>query len=84
VVADNCSGATEDLSLLHGAEVVTTAGNTARKAGALNQALRQILPGLRDEDLVLPGYRRLAGPPGGQSRARHRARPVGRAPGPLR
>ena len=53
VVADNCSDATEDLGLLHGAEVVTTAGNTARKAGALNQALRRVLPGLRDEDFVL-------------------------------
>jgi cellulose synthase/poly-beta-1,6-N-acetylglucosamine synthase-like glycosyltransferase len=53
VVADNCSDATEDVSLLHGAEVVTTAGNTARKAGALNQALRRILPGLGPEDFVL-------------------------------
>jgi poly-beta-1,6-N-acetyl-D-glucosamine synthase len=53
VVADNCSDATEDLSLLHGAEVVTTAGNTARKAGALNQALRRVLPGLGPDDFVL-------------------------------
>jgi biofilm PGA synthesis N-glycosyltransferase PgaC len=53
VVADNCSDATEDLSLLHGAEVVATVRNTARKAGALNQVLRQILPGLEREDFVL-------------------------------
>jgi cellulose synthase/poly-beta-1,6-N-acetylglucosamine synthase-like glycosyltransferase len=53
VVADNCYDATEDISLLHGAEVVTTAGNTARKAGALNQALRQVLPWLGREDFVL-------------------------------
>jgi len=53
VVADNCSDATEDVSLLHGAEVVTTVGNTARKAGALNQALRRVLPGLGRDDLVL-------------------------------
>lgn len=53
VVADNCSDATEDISLLHGAEVVTTAGNTARKAGALNQALSLVLPELSQEDFVL-------------------------------
>jgi poly-beta-1,6-N-acetyl-D-glucosamine synthase len=53
VVADNCSDATEDVSLLHGAEVVTTAWNRARKAGALNQALRRVLPGLEPGDLVL-------------------------------
>jgi biofilm PGA synthesis N-glycosyltransferase PgaC len=53
VVADNCSDATADLSLRHGAEVMTTVGNTARKAGALNQALRRILPGLGRGDFVL-------------------------------
>jgi poly-beta-1,6-N-acetyl-D-glucosamine synthase len=53
VVADNCWDATEDLSLLHGAEVVATYGNSARKAGALNQALHRILPGLGPEDFVL-------------------------------
>jgi len=53
VVADNCYDATDDLSLLHGAEVVTTYGNTARKAGALNQALHRILPRLRPGDFVL-------------------------------
>ncbi|HEY2576536.1 MAG TPA: glycosyltransferase [Streptosporangiaceae bacterium] len=53
VVADNCTDDTEDLSLLHGAEVLTTVGNTARKAGALNQALRQVLPGLGRADFVL-------------------------------
>jgi biofilm PGA synthesis N-glycosyltransferase PgaC len=53
VVADNCSDATEDVSLLHGAQVVSTVGNTARKAGALNQALRWVLPQLGGDDLVL-------------------------------
>lgn len=53
VVTDNCFDATEDLSLLHGAQVVATIGNTARKAGALNQALRQVLPGLGPDDYVL-------------------------------
>jgi poly-beta-1,6-N-acetyl-D-glucosamine synthase len=53
VVSDNSSDATDDRSMLHGAKVLVTAGNTARKAGALNQALRQILPGLARDDLVL-------------------------------
>jgi cellulose synthase/poly-beta-1,6-N-acetylglucosamine synthase-like glycosyltransferase len=53
VVSDNSSDATDARSMLHGAKVFVTAGNTARKAGALNQALRQILPGLAREDLVL-------------------------------
>jgi hypothetical protein len=34
---------TEDLGLLYGAEIMATAGNTARKAGALNQPLHQVL-----------------------------------------
>jgi biofilm PGA synthesis N-glycosyltransferase PgaC len=53
VVADNCSDATAGLSLLHGAEVITTVANTARKAGAINQALRRVLPGLGRGDFVL-------------------------------
>lgn len=53
VVADNCSDDTAELSLRHGAEVLATAGNTARKAGALNQALHRVLPGLDREDFVL-------------------------------
>jgi cellulose synthase/poly-beta-1,6-N-acetylglucosamine synthase-like glycosyltransferase len=53
VVSDNSSDATDDRSMLHGAQVLVTVGNSARKAGALNQALRQVLPGLAREDLVL-------------------------------
>ncbi|HLX48513.1 MAG TPA: glycosyltransferase family 2 protein [Streptosporangiaceae bacterium] len=53
VVADNCSDDTAELSLRCGAEVLATAGNTARKAGALNQALHRVLPGLDREDFVL-------------------------------
>jgi cellulose synthase/poly-beta-1,6-N-acetylglucosamine synthase-like glycosyltransferase len=53
VVADNCTDDTEDLGLLHGAEVMATVGNTARKAGALNQALHQVLPYLRPRDFLL-------------------------------
>ena len=53
VVSDNSSDATVDQGVLHGAKVFVTAGNTARKAGALNLALEQTLPGLAREDLVL-------------------------------
>lgn len=53
VVSDNSSDTTDDRSMLHGAKVLVTMGNSARKAGALNQALRQVLPGLAREDLVL-------------------------------
>lgn len=53
VISDNSSDATDDLSMLHGAKVIATVGNSARKAGALNQALRQVLPRLAREDLVL-------------------------------
>jgi cellulose synthase/poly-beta-1,6-N-acetylglucosamine synthase-like glycosyltransferase len=38
VVADNCSDDTVALALAAGAEVFETVGNTAKKAGALNQA----------------------------------------------
>ncbi|QBI20310.1 glycosyltransferase family 2 protein [Egibacter rhizosphaerae] len=40
VVADNCTDDTERLAVAQGAEVFATVGNTAKKAGALNQALR--------------------------------------------
>jgi cellulose synthase/poly-beta-1,6-N-acetylglucosamine synthase-like glycosyltransferase len=53
VVADNCTDRTAELARLHGAEVIETRGNTAKKAGALNQALREILPGHGDNDAIL-------------------------------
>ncbi len=53
VVCDNCSDATAEVSARHGAHVMATVGNTARKAGALNQALDRVLPGLGRRDLVL-------------------------------
>src|ERR1017187_9047566 len=53
VVCDNCSDNTADLSLLCGAEVILTVGNTDRKAGALNQALARVLPHLERNDLLL-------------------------------
>lgn len=53
VVADNCTDDTVSIALAQGVEVFETAGNTDKKAGALNQALRQLLPALEDDDLVL-------------------------------
>ncbi len=53
VVADNCTDATEDIARAHGAEVFVTVGNTQKKAGALNQALRGLLDGLGDNDVVM-------------------------------
>lgn len=53
VVADNCDDDTEEVALLAGAAVMRTVGNTAKKAGALNQGLRAALPGLSYSDLVL-------------------------------
>jgi poly-beta-1,6-N-acetyl-D-glucosamine synthase len=84
VVADNCTDGTEDVARAGGAEVFRTVGNTHKKAGALNQVLAGLLPGLGDEDLVLvmdadslldPGFlaaarARLAG--GGPRHHRHR------------
>jgi poly-beta-1,6-N-acetyl-D-glucosamine synthase len=53
VVCDNCTDNTAEIAAWCGARVLTTVGNTARKAGALNQALRLILPHLQGDDLVL-------------------------------
>jgi cellulose synthase/poly-beta-1,6-N-acetylglucosamine synthase-like glycosyltransferase len=53
VVCDNCTDDTADTATLAGAEVFFTVGNTAKKAGALNQALAGTLPYLADEDRVL-------------------------------
>ncbi len=53
VVADNCTDRTVDLAHEAGAEVIATVDNTQKKAGALNQALVQVLPGQGDNDLVM-------------------------------
>jgi len=53
VVADNCTDATVRLSREAGVEVFETLHNTHKKAGGLNQALRQILPGQGDNDCVM-------------------------------
>ena len=53
VVCDNCTDNTVQIALSCGAQVITTVGNTDRKAGALNQALRLVLPQIRSSDVVL-------------------------------
>lgn len=53
VVADNCSDDTAAIASAHGARVLETAGNTDKKAGALNQALEVVLPQLDGDDRVL-------------------------------
>lgn len=56
VVADNCTDSTVQLVMDMDDPAVTvfeTSGNTSKKAGALNQALRTYLPGLSDDDIVM-------------------------------
>lgn len=53
VVADNCTDATAEIAVQHGAQVFPTEGNTHKKAGALNQAMEWVLPSLDDCDLLL-------------------------------
>ncbi|HEY6788365.1 MAG TPA: glycosyltransferase family 2 protein [Trebonia sp.] len=53
VVCDNCTDDTAAIAAAEGAEVMATKGNTARKAGALNQGFAAVLPRLRPDDLVL-------------------------------
>lgn len=53
VVADNCADRTADVARAHDAIVLHTEGNRDKKAGALNQALAQVLPLLDDDDRIL-------------------------------
>ena len=53
VVADNCTDRTSDVARAAGCVVLESRGNRGRKAGALNQALSQILPTLGERDLLL-------------------------------
>ncbi len=52
VVSDNSTDATVALAEAAGAEVQVSVDNTHKKAGALNQALGKILPGLDDTDFI--------------------------------
>ena len=53
VVADNCTDATVELAWGKGVLVFESEGNEDKKAGALNQALAEYLPGLAGYDRVL-------------------------------
>jgi cellulose synthase/poly-beta-1,6-N-acetylglucosamine synthase-like glycosyltransferase len=53
VCADNCTDGTAEAARAAGAYVFTTVRNTYKKAGALNQALEQLLAALADDDVVL-------------------------------
>jgi biofilm PGA synthesis N-glycosyltransferase PgaC len=53
VACDNCTDGTERVARQTGAEVFVTQANTDMKAGALNQALSHLLPGLDDRDVIL-------------------------------
>ena len=53
VVADNCSDATADIARGSGADVFTTVGNAEKKAGALNQILARLLPGIDERDVIM-------------------------------
>jgi cellulose synthase/poly-beta-1,6-N-acetylglucosamine synthase-like glycosyltransferase len=53
VVADNCTDATIALAREAGVEVFESVDNTKKKAGALNQALKWLLPGQGDNDVVM-------------------------------
>ncbi len=53
VVLDRCTDGTAAVAVAHGADTFTTSDNTGRKAGALNQALAAVLPGLADDDLLM-------------------------------
>jgi cellulose synthase/poly-beta-1,6-N-acetylglucosamine synthase-like glycosyltransferase len=60
VVADNCTDATAAIAEGRGAEVFVTHGNTARKAGALNQALAALFTRAPSYVLVLDADTRVA------------------------
>jgi cellulose synthase/poly-beta-1,6-N-acetylglucosamine synthase-like glycosyltransferase len=53
VVADNCTDDTAAVATVNGAEVFVSRGNTSKKAGALNQALRHYLPQMPSDGSVL-------------------------------
>lgn len=53
VVADNCTDRTVEVARAAGVDVVETVGNTHKKAGALNQVLRAVLPDQGDNDAVM-------------------------------
>lgn len=53
VVADNCTDDTAAIARSMGVEVFETVANKHKKAGGLNQCLKQVLPGQGENDLVM-------------------------------
>lgn len=53
VIADNCTDGTVEMARAAGVEVIETVDNHAKKAGALNQVMRAILPQHGHNDLVM-------------------------------
>lgn len=53
VVADNCTDQTPEIARQHGLEVFATVGNTEKKGGALNQALKVFLPPKGENDIIM-------------------------------
>jgi cellulose synthase/poly-beta-1,6-N-acetylglucosamine synthase-like glycosyltransferase len=53
VVADNCTDSTVEIARDAGVELYESVGNTKKKAGALNQVLKKILPSLDANDVVM-------------------------------
>lgn len=53
VVADNCTDSTIAIAHACGVEVVESVDNTDKKAGALNQVLKTLLPEQGDNDVVM-------------------------------
>lgn len=53
VMCDRCTDQTAAIAARFGVSVMRSEGNNGRKAGALNQALDAILPGMHDTDAVL-------------------------------
>lgn len=53
VVADNCTDSTVALARQAGVDVLESVNNTQKKAGALNQALKRLLPHQGDNDVVM-------------------------------
>lgn len=53
VICDNCIDSTEQIAEDMGVPTMRTVDNRHKKAGALNQALRELLPQLSDSDSVL-------------------------------